>query len=105
MLSSRSGTVSSLVCSGREPSVTRILPLANATGFYGGYATNDFNSSETFLRGGWYTDSNGIVEITTVYPGYYTGRTPHVHMMVHKSWTQSANGFVPNASLMIGNLD
>lgn len=77
-----------------ESFVTIILPLANATGFYGAYDTDPFNSTESWLRGGWYTDSNGIVEITTVYPGYYTGRTPHVHIMVHKDWTESANGFV-----------
>ncbi|KAF9793388.1 Intradiol ring-cleavage dioxygenase [Thelephora terrestris] len=65
---------------------------ANATGSYGGYSTNNFDSSETFLRGGWYTDSNGIAELTTVYPGYYTGRTPHVHIMVRTNWTESANG-------------
>jgi hypothetical protein len=72
--------------------VTGILQLANATGEYGGYSTNTFDGKETFLRGGWYTDANGVVEITTVYPGYYTGRTPHVHIMVHKDWTKSANG-------------
>lgn len=82
----------------------RNLPLANATGFYGGYETNDFDSSETFLRGGWYTDSNGVVEVTTVYPGYYDGRTPHVHIMVHKDWTESANGFVYSAHLIFVNM-
>ena len=75
-------------------SLTVILPLANATGWYGSYSEPSFNSSETWLRGGWYTDSNGIVELTTVYPGFYTGRTPHIHMMVRTNWTQSANGFV-----------
>lgn len=77
-----------------EPFVTGILLPANATGDYCGYESNDFNGSETWLRGGWHTDSNGIVEITTNYPGYYTGRTSHVHIMVHKDWTESANGFV-----------
>ena len=67
------------------------------------YVTNDFDSSETFLRGGWYTDSNGIVEVTTVYPGYYDGRTPHVHIMVHKDWTESTNGFVYSAHLSFVN--
>ena len=73
--------------------MTEILPLANSTGEYGGYVSA-FNSTESWLRGGWYTDSNGIVEVNTVYPGYYDGRTPHVHIMVHKDWTQSSNGFV-----------
>ena len=67
---------------------------ANATGHYGGYSTNNFDASETWLRGGWYTDANGMVELTTNYPGFYTGRTPHIHLMVRKDWTQSTNGFV-----------
>jgi len=74
--------------------VTKILPIANATGEYGGYSNNDYDHSEAWLRGGWYTDSNGMVEVTTVYPGYYNGRTTHVHLMVHKDWTQSENGSV-----------
>ena len=74
--------------------MTGILPLANATGDYGGYNSGGFDSSETWLRGGWYTDGNGMVEVTTIYPGYYPGRSPHIHLMVHKDWIQSANGFV-----------
>lgn len=70
-----------------------ILPLANATGDYGAYNTAAFNPTETWLRGGWYTDADGVVEMTTIYPGYYTGRAPHIHVMVHKDWSES-NGFV-----------
>jgi len=73
--------------------VTKILQPANATGEYGGYSSNGFDESETWLRGGWYTDTNGMVEVTTVHPGYYNGRTPHIHIMVHKDWSQSDNGF------------
>ena len=29
---------------------------------------------ETFLRGAWPTDGNGVVAFTSVFPGYYTGR-------------------------------
>jgi hypothetical protein len=50
--------------------------------------------NETFLRGGYFTDANGIVEITTLYPGFYEGRTAHIHAMVHTNWTQNANGSV-----------
>jgi len=65
---------------------------SNALGVYGAYTTSSFNSLETWLRGGWYTDANGIVEVSTIYPGYYTGRAPHIHIMVHKDWSQSPNG-------------
>jgi hypothetical protein len=37
---------------------------------------------ETFLRGGLATDGVGAVEFRTIYPGWYTGRTPHVHVKV-----------------------
>ena len=74
--------------------MTEILPLANALGLYGAYTTPTFDKMETWLRGGWYTDANGIVEMATIYPGYYPGRAPHIHIMVHKDWAQSANGCV-----------
>ncbi|KAF9269450.1 aromatic compound dioxygenase [Marasmius fiardii PR-910] len=57
--------------------------------------------NETFLRGGYYTSSEGIVELTTIYPGFYTGRTAHVHTMIHLNWTMSANGTLVSQS---GNL-
>jgi protocatechuate 3,4-dioxygenase beta subunit len=38
---------------------------------------------ETYLRGLQVTDADGIVEFTTVYPGWYPGRTVHIHAKVH----------------------
>jgi protocatechuate 3,4-dioxygenase beta subunit len=38
---------------------------------------------ETYLRGLQITDLHGIVEFTTVYPGWYPGRTVHIHAKVH----------------------
>ncbi|KAI5826480.1 aromatic compound dioxygenase [Schizophyllum commune Tattone D] len=48
--------------------------------------------NETFLRGGFPTDDNGIVEFTTIYTGFYEGRCPHYHTMVHLDWSMSDNG-------------
>jgi protocatechuate 3,4-dioxygenase beta subunit len=36
-----------------------------------------------FMRGTQRSDSNGLVEFKTVYPGWYNGRTVHIHVMVH----------------------
>jgi protocatechuate 3,4-dioxygenase beta subunit len=36
-----------------------------------------------FLRGVQLADSQGIVEFTTLYPGWYEGRTIHIHVKVH----------------------
>jgi protocatechuate 3,4-dioxygenase beta subunit len=38
---------------------------------------------ETYLRGLQVTDKDGIVEFTTIYPGWYPGRTVHIHAKVH----------------------
>jgi protocatechuate 3,4-dioxygenase beta subunit len=38
---------------------------------------------QTFLRGVQRTDAAGMVEFRTIYPGWYPGRTVHIHVMVH----------------------
>ncbi|MBI2709987.1 MAG: hypothetical protein HYX34_09865 [Actinobacteria bacterium] len=38
---------------------------------------------QSFLRGGQRTDGEGMVEFRTIYPGWYPGRTVHVHVKVH----------------------
>jgi protocatechuate 3,4-dioxygenase beta subunit len=45
----------------------------------GGARTDD----ETYLRGAQVTNADGIVEFTTIYPGWYRGRTVHIHTKVH----------------------
>src|SRR2546428_2433789 len=35
---------------------------------------------KTFLRGTQLTDAAGAVRFRTIYPGWYAGRTPHVHL-------------------------
>ncbi|KAF9465955.1 Intradiol ring-cleavage dioxygenase [Collybia nuda] len=47
---------------------------------------------ETFLRGAWPTDANGVAQFTTIFPGYYTGRATHVHTKVFPRWTALPNG-------------
>lgn len=38
---------------------------------------------ERYLRGAQVTDKDGIVQFTTIWPGWYRGRTVHIHAMVH----------------------
>jgi protocatechuate 3,4-dioxygenase beta subunit len=59
---------------------------ADARGAYSGFPNQPGGidtTGETFLRGFQVTDANGRVEFTTVYPGWYTGRTPHIHVRIH----------------------
>ena len=37
---------------------------------------------DTFLRGRQPTDEAGMVEFHTIYPGWYPGRTVHIHLIV-----------------------
>ena len=53
---------------------------ADAGGVYSGF---DSGTGEDFLRGAQVTNGDGIVEFITVYPGWYVGRTPHIHAKVH----------------------
>jgi protocatechuate 3,4-dioxygenase beta subunit len=47
-------------------------------------ATGSYSEpGETFLRGLQVTDNEGTVEFTTLYPGWYPGRTVHIHAKVH----------------------
>ena len=42
---------------------------------------------ETYLRGAQVTDAEGVVEFVTIYPGWYSGRTVHIHCKVHLDTT------------------
>lgn len=82
--------------------ISACAPLANAAveiwhcdaqGYYsgivgenpggGGEATGEENATTTFLRGIQITDADGMVAFDTIYPGWYTSRTVHIHMKVH----------------------
>ncbi|MEO8611883.1 MAG: intradiol ring-cleavage dioxygenase [Chloroflexota bacterium] len=39
-------------------------------------------SGKTFLRGYQLTDETGKAEFITIYPGWYQGRTPHIHFKI-----------------------
>jgi protocatechuate 3,4-dioxygenase beta subunit len=52
----------------------------------------DFNGDtqgQKFLRGYQVTDANGTAEFVTIYPGWYPGRTVHIHFKIR---TDSASG-------------
>jgi protocatechuate 3,4-dioxygenase beta subunit len=39
--------------------------------------------SDRYLRGHQEADAEGRVRFLTIYPGWYRGRTPHIHLKVH----------------------
>jgi protocatechuate 3,4-dioxygenase beta subunit len=54
---------------------------ADAAGNYSGFGSD--TSSRTFMRGIQRTDATGLATFLTVYPGWYQGRTVHIHVKVH----------------------
>lgn len=53
---------------------------------YGGSGMQGVNLQNVdFLRGRQTTDANGLVSFNTVFPGWYSGRAPHVHVHVYTS--------------------
>lgn len=44
--------------------------------------TAQYSPEDTFLRGSQPTDAVGMVEFRTIYPGWYPGRTVHIHLIV-----------------------
>jgi protocatechuate 3,4-dioxygenase beta subunit len=78
----------------------------DASGLYSNYAGQGDDHAhptstegETFLRGTQMADPRGIVEFTSIYPGWYRGRTTHVHFKVFLSDSNVLTGqiFFPDA--------
>ncbi len=54
---------------------------ADASGDYSGFGAGSGN--RTFLRGVQRTGADGMAGFDTLYPGWYPGRTVHIHVKVH----------------------
>ncbi|MFF4395028.1 intradiol ring-cleavage dioxygenase [Streptomyces sp. NPDC001480] len=61
----------------------------DALGVYSGYVAGGSTPDTTFLRGVQLTDSGGVAEFTTIYPGWYVGRALHIHVKTHAGGTVS----------------
>lgn len=53
---------------------------------YGGSGMQSTNyTSVHWLRGRQTTDSNGLVTFTSIFPGWYSGRAPHIHVHIYNA--------------------
>ncbi|KYK58865.1 hypothetical protein DCS_05883 [Drechmeria coniospora] len=75
----------------------------NSTGVYSGVVAQGNGNSQdasninnTFLRGIQATDADGVANFESLMPGHYTGRTTHVHVMVHTNATLYKNETLGN---------
>ncbi|PJZ77299.1 hypothetical protein CH365_11220 [Leptospira neocaledonica] len=68
-------------------------------GYYSGYSESGYLGNknyvgQTFCRGIQLTDSSGIANFTTIYPGWYSGRVTHIHFQVYLN-----NGLVATSQI------
>ncbi|KAE8372306.1 Intradiol ring-cleavage dioxygenase [Aspergillus bertholletiae] len=75
----------------------------NATGVYSGVVSSgngnsndESNLDTTFLRGLQKTNDNGIVQFQTIFPGHYTSRATHIHVLTHPA---NETSVLPNGTI------
>ena len=78
----------------------------NSTGVYSGVIANgngdssdSTNINNTFLRGIQQSDSDGVVVMETLFPGHYSGRATHAHIMTNRDATVNANKTLSGGSI------
>lgn len=76
-----------------------LLQEMNITDFAIG-STDLHTDNTTFLRGMWPTDAEGLMEMKTVFPGFYVERAIHIHTQVFTDWVLRENGTVANGNLV-----
>lgn len=65
----------------------------DAEGVYSDVTDGGFQTiGHTFLRGFQLTDDTGMVNFTTIYPGWYSGRSVHIHYKIRTD-PASASGY------------
>jgi protocatechuate 3,4-dioxygenase beta subunit len=88
-----------------EPEAGAVVDIwhCNASGLYSDEAANG-TSGQTWLRGYQESDSAGHVQITTIYPGWYSCRTVHIHIRV-RTFSGSSTTFNFTTQIFFGEED
>ncbi|KAJ5301906.1 hypothetical protein PENANT_c062G04262 [Penicillium antarcticum] len=85
------------------PEIYTDLWHCNATGVYSGIvasgngdSSDETNIESTWLRGIQPSDENGVIYMESIFPGHYTGRAIHIHVLTHpvNETTVNANGTI-----------
>ena len=62
----------------------------NALGVYSDEGSEG-TTRQTWLRGYQLTDSTGLVTFQTIIPGWYQGRTTHIHLRVRSKYSEASS--------------
>lgn len=88
-----------------EPVPSAYLEMwhCNSTGIYSGVnadgngdSSDLTNIDKTFLRGIQETSEEGVAGFTSIFPGHYTSRATHIHVLIHTNITVLANDTLGN---------
>jgi hypothetical protein len=63
----------------------------NGSGIYSAEDVED-TSGETWLRGYQITDANSLATFKTIIPGWYAGRTTHIHLRLRSTYDSTTTG-------------
>lgn len=98
----RAGTLLRLGFQVSQVSANACTPLRNAivdiwhcdaAGNYSDVSDRTNTVGKKFLRGSQVTNADGTVEFVTIYPGWYPGRTVHIHFKIRTTTAQSSYEF------------
>ncbi|KAH7419284.1 Intradiol ring-cleavage dioxygenase [Cadophora sp. MPI-SDFR-AT-0126] len=85
-----------------KPAVPLVVDIwsCNASGIYSGVSgAGQGGLKTTFLRGVQETDADGVVSFDSIFPGHYSGRASHEHILTHSGAT-----ILPNKTFSGGHV-
>jgi protocatechuate 3,4-dioxygenase beta subunit len=62
----------------------------NASGVYSDISSEG-TSTESYLRGYQLTNAKGVVVFKTIIPGWYSGRTTHIHLRLRSTYSEASS--------------
>lgn len=77
-----------------------LLDSLNISDTYDIGVTDLHTDTTTFLRGMWPTDAAGMMEMKTVFPGFYVERAIHIHVRVYHDWVLRSNGTISSGDIV-----
>ncbi|KAF5963677.1 protocatechuate 3 [Fusarium bulbicola] len=89
------GTGSYSSFTGHDPNLSsaELLKSMNLTQIELG-KTDLHTDNTTWLRGMWPTNDEGLLEMKTIFPGFYAQRSIHIHAQVYTEWVIGRNGTI-----------
>lgn len=93
------GSYSSFTALSPNTKFVDLLEELNITNYNIG-VTDLHTDNTTFLRGMYPTNSEGMMEMKTIFPGFYVERAIHIHAQVYHNYTLRENGTISSGDIV-----